>query len=387
MSTQTSGKIAIVWRGDREVRRQATAQNSRFHRIFEELAKLGVATEPAIYDEGTHDEVRAQLLQADGVLVWVNPLQDGRTRLRLNQLLREVASERRWVSAHPDVIAKMGVKDVLFRTREMSWSAGVQLYVSFSDFQRRFPDQLAQAHPRVLKQSRGNDGQGVWKVERASPEPGAQEVRVCEAHAGSRPRTMSLGDFLASCQDYFRDGSVIVDQPFQPRLRDGMIRCYVSEDQVVGFGHQHPQGLMDPAAMHSDAALGKVMFPAEAERFKRLREKMDLEWIPQLMACLDIAKRDMPVIWDADFLYGPIDDDDADTYVLCEINVSSVFAIPDHTAAAIAQCALRRLEDRSHASLSGLVGAQSDWRGGGEDHEPADEHHQSPAHISSVSRL
>lgn len=352
MSAQNSGRVAILWRGDRETRRNATARNSRFHLIFEELAKLGIAAEPAVYDEDTHEEVLAQLRQVDGVLVWVNPLQNGRTRLRLNQLLCEVATERRWVSAHPDVIAKMGVKDVLFRTRGMSWSAGVELYTSFADFQLRFPDQLRRDHPRVLKQNRGNDGQGVWKVERADSTAGAQEVRICEAHAGSEARTMPLDQFLVSCKGYFNDGGVIVDQPFQPRLRDGMIRCYVSEDRVVGFGHQHPQGLMGSAAMHPDASLGKVMFPADAPRFRRLRETMEAEWIPQLMTCLKIARTNMPVIWDADFLYGPVDEAGADTYVLCEINVSSVFAIPDAAAAAIARCVLRRLDKPRHPLIA-----------------------------------
>jgi hypothetical protein len=239
----------------------------------------------------------------------------------------------------------MGVKDVLFRTRKMSWSAGVELYPSFSDFQLRFPDQVAHDRPRVLKQSRGNDGQGVWKVERAASTSGVQELCVREAHAGSEARTMPLDQFIASCRRYFDDGGVIVDQPFQPRLRDGMIRCYVSENRVVGFGHQHPQGLMDPAAMHPDAALGKVMFPADALRFRRLKDAMEADWIPQLMTCLEIARSDMPVIWDADFLYGPADEGGADTYVLCEINVSSVFAIPDQAATSIAHCVSRRLDE------------------------------------------
>lgn len=353
MSMQTPGKIAILWRGDRASRQHATPRNSRFHRIFEELEKLGIAAEPAVYDEETHEEIRAQLQQVDGVLVWVNPLQEGRTRLQLNQLLREVATDWRWVSAHPDTIAKMGVKDVLFQTRAMSWSAGAELYTSFSDFQLRFPGQLTQDLPRVLKQSRGNDGHGVWKVEPLDSAMGSPEVRVCEAHAGSEARTVPLGQFIASCQGYFGHGGVIVDQPFQPRLRDGMIRCYVSEDQVVGFGHQHPQGLMDRAAMHPDASLGKIMFPADAPRFHRLKETMEAEWIPQLMACLEIARSDMPVIWDADFLYGPADADGADTYVVCEINVSSVFAIPDQAAIAIAQSVFNRLTRSEFKSPAG----------------------------------
>ena len=74
----TSPKIAIVWRGDREARRNATPANNRFHRVFEELAAVGVHAEPAVYDEEFADEVRAQLLHADGVLVWVDPLHQGK---------------------------------------------------------------------------------------------------------------------------------------------------------------------------------------------------------------------------------------------------------------------------------------------------------------------
>jgi len=33
-------RIAILWRGDREARRTASAQNNRYHRIFEELSGL-----------------------------------------------------------------------------------------------------------------------------------------------------------------------------------------------------------------------------------------------------------------------------------------------------------------------------------------------------------
>ena len=68
-------RVAILWRGDREARQAATPQNNRYHRIFEELAALGIAAEPAVYDEDFADEVREQLLGVDGVLVWVDPLQ------------------------------------------------------------------------------------------------------------------------------------------------------------------------------------------------------------------------------------------------------------------------------------------------------------------------
>jgi hypothetical protein len=62
-----------------------------------------------------------------------------------------------------------------------------------------------------------------------------------------------------------------------------------------------------------------------------------------MMATLGVDAADLPIIWDADFLYGPRTASGEDTYVLCEINVSSVFAIPDDAPAEIARLARERL--------------------------------------------
>jgi hypothetical protein len=109
----TGKKIAVVWRGDRQARIDATPANNRFYRVFEALAFAGIEAEPAVYAEEMADEVREQLLKADGVLVWVDPLSGGRNRVALDTMLRDVASQGVWVSAHPDVTLKMGVKEVL----------------------------------------------------------------------------------------------------------------------------------------------------------------------------------------------------------------------------------------------------------------------------------
>ena len=121
MPRKKTSKVAILWRGDAEARQAATPQNNRFHRIFQELAAVGIDAEPAVYDEAFADEVREQLLKADGVLVWVDPIQRGKTRGELDALLRDVAARGPWVSAHPDVILKMGVKEVLYRTKHLGW--------------------------------------------------------------------------------------------------------------------------------------------------------------------------------------------------------------------------------------------------------------------------
>src|SRR5882724_122835 len=221
-------RIAIVWRGDGEVRRAATPQNNRFHRVFEELAALGIHAEPAVYSDDIADAVREQLLAVDGVLVWVDPIHDGKTRILLDSMLRDVAARGPWVSAHPDVILKMGVKEVLHRTKHLGWGTDTHLYRAVQAFREEFPPRLQSAGPRVLKQNRGNGGQGVWKVELVSPFVGEGAiVRVLQAVRGSVPEDMPLGDFMRRCEAYFAADGCVIDQPFQPRLSDGMIRCYM----------------------------------------------------------------------------------------------------------------------------------------------------------------
>jgi hypothetical protein len=339
--------IAILSRGDLSARRHATPQNSRFVRIFEALAANGIEAQPAIYDETFADEVRNQLLAVAGVLVWVDPIHQGKTRVALDGLLREVAALNPWVSAHPDVILKMGVKEVLYRTRHLGWGTDTHRYDSAAAFQAEFPSRLRAGGPRVLKQNRGNGGQGVWKVD-ALPDA---TVRVLHAQRGSLPEDMPLDAFIGRCEPYFGWGGCIIDQAFQPRLPDGMIRCYMSGAKVAGFGHQLIKALIAPPAAGPDSPEAqsgpRIMHGPEAPQFQALRRLMEEEWTPQMMETLDIDEVSLPVIWDADFLFGPRDATGADTYVLCEINASSCFAIPDQAPAAIAKTVKNRFLQNS----------------------------------------
>ena len=348
MNGTRTARVAVLWRGDRDARRTATPQNNRFHRVFEELANAGIQAEPAVFADDMADEVREQLLKVDGVLVWVDPIHQGETRTVLDALLRDVASRGPWVSAHPDVILKMGVKEVLHRTRHLGWGTDTHLYRTAAAFRAEFPPRLQSAGPRVLKQNRGNGGQGVWKVEPiALPAGDAAQVRVLHARRGSVPEEMTLVDFMALCEAYLAHDGCIVDQPFQPRLPDGMIRCYMGADKVVGFGHQFIKALIAPPPEGPDSAAAqpgpRIMHGADAPPFQALRAKMETEWTPQMMAVLGIETASLPIIWDADFLYGPRTASGDDSYVLCEINVSSVFAIPDQAPAAIARLTMDRL--------------------------------------------
>jgi hypothetical protein len=341
------GKLALLWRGNRQARSEATSRNNRFSRVFEELAALGIHAEPAVYADDMVDEVREQLLRIDGVLVWVNPISDGQDRAVLDAMLRDVASGGVWVSAHPDVILKMGVKEILHRTKHLGWGTDTHLYRTADAFGAEFPERLQSAGPRVLKQNRGNGGQGVWKVEPVSVSHGAAMVRVLEAHRGSVPEEMALAQFMQQCEGYFATEGCIIDQPFQARLPDGMIRCYMGADKVIGFGHQLIKALTAPPLEGSDSEAAqpgpRIMHPASAPAFQVLRRKMEEEWTPQMMQLLSIDTEALPIIWDADFLYGPRTATGEDTYVLCEINVSSVAPFPEQAAEEIARLAKARL--------------------------------------------
>src|SRR5215210_126108 len=341
-STPRLGRIAILWRGDETARRSAIPETSRFKAVFAALADVGVDAQQVVYEDDVLDAVHAQLATLDGVLVWVNPIHEGRNRAHLDALLREVATRGIWVSAHPDVILKMGTKEVLHRTRMMRWGCDTALYRTAEEMRAEFPARLATG-PRVIKRNRGNGGQGVWKVETLATPNSGPMVRVLDATKDASAE-LRLDEFLARCLEYFEDGGVI-DQPFQARLSEGVVRCYMAGDRCAGFGQQKVKALVDSPANRADA--GPRLYTSKADpRLQRLRRLMEDEWTPQLTSLLDMAPRDLPMIWDADFMLGPKGADGTDSYVLGEINVSSVFPIPDEAPGEIAGRVADRLQSK-----------------------------------------
>jgi hypothetical protein len=129
------------------------------------------------------------------------------------------------------------------------------------------------------------------------------------------------------------------------RLSEGVVRCYMAGDRCAGFGYHKVKALIEAPGARAEAGPRLYTFNGDP-RFQRLRRLMEDEWTPQLTSLLDIPTTDLPMIWDADFMLGPPGPDGSDSYVLGEINVSSVFPIPDEAAAEIA----RRVADRLHSN-------------------------------------
>jgi hypothetical protein len=268
-------------------------------------------------------------------------------------MLREIASGGVFVSAHPDVILKMGTKEVLHLTADIGWGSDTHVYRSLNELRVQLPRQLASGKARVLKQYRGHSGNGVWKVQlKADESPSSTRniIRVRHALRGSVEEEVSLDEFVERCKPYFVGQGRMVDQPFQERLTEGMIRCYLVHDRVAGFGHQAINALYPaPPGAPPDAAPqpGPRLYSGRTDpRFQALKRKLEDQWVPVLLRKLDIDTDALPIIWDADFFLGPKTETGEDTYVLCEINVSSVFPFPDAALAPLAQAVADRLRNK-----------------------------------------
>lgn len=338
-------KVALVWHGDREARDAASLENSRMCDIAAALRAEGIDPVQAVYCDAFADEVRDQLMGVDGALVWVNPIEHGHDRSMLDGILREAAGAGVYVSAQPDVILKMGTKEVLVATRSMEWGSEAYLYRTLEELRSQLPTRLSAGSPRVIKQYRGNGGNGIWKVERHPSD--SSLVRVRHALRGSVEQDMPFDQFLTQCEEYFERSGRIIDQPYQKRLTEGMIRCYLVGDRVAGFGRQAVNALFPaPAGASPQEAPEpgpRLYHPETAPEFQHLRQKMEGEWVSELCRTLDVPRESLPVIWDADFLFGPKSASGEDTCVLCEINVSSVYPFPDSALAALAQETHRRV--------------------------------------------
>ena len=249
-------KVGLLWRAEWDPPRpgSSVAESCRLNGVFAAFDALGVRAEPVVYADDRVDAVRAQLLDLDGVLVWVNPIEQGLDRARLDPLLREVADAGVWVSAHPDVIQRLATKRVLFDTRELSWGTDTRLYLSAAELREGLPARLADGTARVLKQQRGMGGLGVWKV---APDSGDDAwLRVQHATRDAPSERLPLSEFVARCEPYFKAGGLMVEQPFQERIGEGMIRVYLTHDEVVGFAHQYPSGLRPESAASRRPARG-----------------------------------------------------------------------------------------------------------------------------------
>ena len=337
-----ASRIAVVWRGDEAAERQGLASNERLRPIVAALDERGALVEPIVYRDEIAAAVESRLAACDGVLAWVDPIGGGEDRARFDALLRQLAASGVFVSAHPDVIALIGTKEILFTTRDLGWGGDVHRYDTSDALRRELPGRLA-AGPRVLKQRRGNGGIGVWKIDRVDDDL----VSVHHAHERDlEVEQLTFAAFVDRCATYFDHGGCVIDQRFQPRVAEGMIRVYLVGNEVVGFARQSAASLLSrpgDAARVMGLPSPKTMLPPDDAPLHHLRQQLERDWLPAMLRVVGLTPAQLPLLWDADFLLGPADADGADTYVLCEINASCITPFPSHAVPKLADAAIGRV--------------------------------------------
>ena len=215
MEQDSYARVAILCSGNREARRNTTAENSRFSDLFSAFTARRIYVEPAIYHDDFCEDVREQLMRVDGVLVWVNPIEGGRDRSVLDSMLRDVAGAGVFVSTHPDVILKLWTKEVLYCTRNLEWASDTHLYSTMDQMIQELPLRLATAKARVLKQHRGNGGNGVFKIDAT----GYNDNRIVVTHAkGNEERALTIDDLFAEFEPYFTGNDMLIDQEWNQNI-------------------------------------------------------------------------------------------------------------------------------------------------------------------------
>jgi hypothetical protein len=309
--------VAFVVYGNDQLIRNALTEE-KYKALAEAFVEAGFHVASVSYNDRVAQQLETELLQYNAVLVWVNPIEQGNDRKHLDVLLRNISSKGCFVSTHPDVILQMGTKEVLYTTKDMDWGGDTRLYKRFDLFAGEFPSLVKSSGCRVLKQYRGNGGNGVYKVEWVND----QTILVTHA-SGNTQQIFTQDELLTAFQPFFHKDGLLIDQEWNNNMVNGMVRCYVTGTAVSGFGYQEINALYSLDNIYYPPGK-RYYFTEHCGLFSDLKSIMEEKWIPQLQQLLSIADDKMPVIWDADFFIN----NNKSKYSLCEINVSCVSPFP-----------------------------------------------------------
>lgn len=331
-----AAQVALLYPGDRAMHDRADPAESRFAALFQALHHAGVDSVPAVYHDDFADEVESQLRGVQLVMVWCNPIEGGRRRDRLDAMLRRVGDSGVMVSAHPDAIMALGTKDVLLAARGLPFGSDVHRIDTLRQLQADLPRRL-RGGARVLKQHRGHSGIGVWRVEQV--DAASPLLRVRHAQRGSDEEVIGMDTLAQRLAPYFDgdQGGHMIDQAWQPRMVEGMVRAYLVRGRVAGFGVQAVNALYPAAPGEPAPPAGPRLYHGpELPQFQRLKTLLETEWVELLRARVGLPHDKLPLLWDCDFMLGE-PDGSGDRYVLCEVNVSSVSPFPPSCIPVIVQ--------------------------------------------------
>jgi len=125
--------------------------------------------------------------------------------------------------------------------------------------------------------------------------------------------------------------------------REGWERAQARHDDLSRCVH----AVGGTAAAQRGARLGYRRLSGvrlDAAAFRGLRMPLEQEWVPAMCRSVGLDETGLPALWDADFMFGPMDSTGKARFILCEINASCVSPFPKEAPARIAEYVLERVQ-------------------------------------------
>lgn len=220
-----------------------------------------------------------------------------------------------------------------------------EVYYTPESFHEGFRRRISY-EPRVIKQNRGCQGEGVWIVklkdesqyctkgkelqERDCIIPLDAELELMEAF-DNHIEYHTVQEFLDFCSygrssikddengpvwttksngKYFdgglEAGAMVVDQRFLPRIVEGEVRCLMVGSELVEIVHKKPREGGLSATLESGATYTK--YPPDHPKFEKLVKNFK-EDVPRIMESFGMSDQPLPLLWTVDYIYGDTDDD------------------------------------------------------------------------------
>ena len=163
----------------------------------------------------------------------------------------------------------------MYKTREMEFGGDIKLYKTFEDFKERFLNPGKQTEIRILKQYRGNGGNGVFKIDATDIKN--NRIGITHATGDDGERILTIEDFFEEMNIYFTNNGVLIDQEWNPNIINGMVRCYLTGTRVTGFGYQEVNALYPNTRkeMTPKKPGRRYYFSEDCGLFKDLRDIME----------------------------------------------------------------------------------------------------------------
>jgi hypothetical protein len=289
------------------------------------------------YSDAAHDLILRNSNGIDGYISRVNPdVYPGFTNSKFDELLMKLSELGLASMPHPTLMQRFGSKDALAKIAALRTGLpDTHAYYNIPAFRGGFPASLALG-PRVLKQNRGSQGEGIW-ICRLQDEslyrtraalPMDTVVHLTEA-VDNHVEIKTLGEFMAFAEQYLVDEGAIrgqvIDQAFMPRISEGEVRVLFVGDQPVEIVHKKPREGGVSATLKSGATY--TAFTPNDPAFSRLMASFVKRDLGQLLPALGLDGHQLPLLWTADFILGdprPPWAEGRDYYFIGELNCSCV---------------------------------------------------------------